>query len=66
MSSTTNRPPARRGPMGGGPFGGIGMSGQGRLGGLESVHAFTEQRTLYLHGTRLGVPILKNWKGTTA
>ena len=25
MSTATNRPPARRGPMGGGPFGGMGM-----------------------------------------
>lgn len=42
------------------PFGGIGLSGQGRLGGLESVRAFTEQRTLYVHGARYGVPILKS------
>jgi acyl-CoA reductase-like NAD-dependent aldehyde dehydrogenase len=42
------------------PFGGIGMSGQGRLGGLESVYAFTEQRTIYVHGARFGLPILKD------
>lgn len=41
------------------PFGGIGLSGQGRLGGHESVRAFTEQRTLYLHGARYGIPILR-------
>ena len=34
------------------PFGGLGASGFGRLGGLESVHTFTEQRTYYLHGWR--------------
>lgn len=32
------------------PFGGLGSSGFGRLGGLESVHTFTEERTFYLHG----------------
>ncbi|MFI1389125.1 aldehyde dehydrogenase family protein [Streptomyces griseoaurantiacus] len=32
------------------PFGGLGMSGFGRLGGLESVRAFTDQRTFYVHG----------------
>lgn len=31
-------------------FGGLGASGFGRLGGLESVRTFTEQRTFYLHG----------------
>lgn len=31
------------------PFGGLGASGMGRLGGAESVHFFTEQRTLYIH-----------------
>ena len=31
-------------------FGGLGASGFGRLGGMESVHAFTDQRTFYLHG----------------
>ena len=36
------------------PFGGLGLSGYGRLGGVESVRTFTEQRTLYLHGLRLG------------
>ncbi len=41
------------------PFGGVGLSGQGRLGGQESLRAFTEQRTFYLHGTRHGIPILK-------
>ncbi|MGI8589464.1 MAG: aldehyde dehydrogenase family protein [Nakamurella sp.] len=30
-------------------FGGLGASGYGRLGGMESVRAFTEQRTFYLH-----------------
>lgn len=30
-------------------FGGLGASGYGRLGGLESVRAFTDQRTFYLH-----------------
>jgi benzaldehyde dehydrogenase (NAD) len=34
------------------PFGGVGASGFGRLGGTESVHMFTEQKTLYLHGAR--------------
>ncbi len=32
------------------PFGGLGASGYGRLGGAESVHFFTEQRTFYRHG----------------
>lgn len=32
------------------PFGGLGASGMGRLGGMESVRFFTEQRTFYLHG----------------
>ena len=32
------------------PFGGLGSSGMGRLGGMESVRFFTEQRTLYVHG----------------
>jgi benzaldehyde dehydrogenase (NAD) len=31
-------------------FGGLGASGAGRLGGMESVRSFTEQRTFYLHG----------------
>jgi benzaldehyde dehydrogenase (NAD) len=31
------------------PFGGVGASGFGRLGGSESVHMFTEQKTVYLH-----------------
>ncbi|MFT4232614.1 MAG: aldehyde dehydrogenase family protein [Leucobacter sp.] len=31
------------------PFGGLGASGMGRLGGLESVRFYTEQRTFYLH-----------------
>ncbi|WP_431923670.1 aldehyde dehydrogenase family protein [Amycolatopsis tucumanensis] len=31
------------------PFGGLGASGFGRLGGLESVRTFTEQRTFYRH-----------------
>ena len=30
-------------------FGGLGASGYGRLGGMESVRAFTDQRTFYLH-----------------
>ncbi|MET0450982.1 MAG: aldehyde dehydrogenase family protein [Mycobacterium sp.] len=34
------------------PFGGVGASGFGRLGGAESVHMFTEQKTLYLHDSR--------------
>lgn len=33
------------------PFGGLGASGFGRLGGAESVRFFTEQRTLYVHGS---------------
>ncbi|TXN29462.1 aldehyde dehydrogenase family protein [Lacisediminihabitans profunda] len=41
------------------PFGGVGMSGFGRLGGIDSIRTFTEQRTLYLHGVSLAVPILK-------
>ncbi|MXP23393.1 aldehyde dehydrogenase family protein [Gordonia sp. HNM0687] len=41
------------------PFGGIGASGFGRLGGLESVRTFTEQRTIYLHGNQLAVPVVK-------
>ena len=41
------------------PFGGVGASGFGRLGGMESVRTFTEQRTLYLHGIRLGASIVK-------
>lgn len=32
------------------PFGGLGLSGFGRLGGVESVRTFTEERTFYLHG----------------
>jgi benzaldehyde dehydrogenase (NAD) len=35
------------------PFGGVGLSGAGRLGGIESFRTFTEQRTLYLHGVQL-------------
>ncbi|QNE21345.1 aldehyde dehydrogenase family protein [Kribbella qitaiheensis] len=31
------------------PFGGIGASGMGRLGGTESLHFYTEQRSLYVH-----------------
>jgi acyl-CoA reductase-like NAD-dependent aldehyde dehydrogenase len=31
------------------PFGGVGASGFGRLGGHESLHMFTEQKTLYMH-----------------
>ncbi|MGC0239409.1 aldehyde dehydrogenase family protein [Arthrobacter sp. SD76] len=31
------------------PFGGLGASGMGRLGGMESVRFFTEQRSLYVH-----------------
>jgi acyl-CoA reductase-like NAD-dependent aldehyde dehydrogenase len=42
------------------PFGGIGYSGFGRLGGMESVRSFTEQRTLYLHGNQLGVSMVKD------
>ena len=30
-------------------FGGLGDSGYGRLGGMESVRAFTDQRSFYLH-----------------
>jgi acyl-CoA reductase-like NAD-dependent aldehyde dehydrogenase len=41
------------------PFGGIGMSGFGRLGGIESVRTFTDQRTLYLHGQQLATPVFK-------
>ncbi|QRP47812.1 aldehyde dehydrogenase family protein [Amycolatopsis sp. FDAARGOS 1241] len=33
------------------PFGGLAASGYGRLGGIESVLTFTEQRTFYLHDT---------------
>lgn len=32
------------------PFGGLAGSGAGRLGGVESLRFFTEQRTFYLHG----------------
>ena len=35
-------------------FGGLGASGYGRLGGMESVRAFTDQRTFYLHGRTSG------------
>ncbi|WP_158437745.1 aldehyde dehydrogenase family protein [Naasia lichenicola] len=42
------------------PFGGIGLSGFGRLGGVESLRTFTEQRTVYLHGTTLGLPLLSD------
>jgi acyl-CoA reductase-like NAD-dependent aldehyde dehydrogenase len=31
------------------PFGGVASSGSGRLGGTESWHFFTEQKTLYVH-----------------
>ena len=41
------------------PFGGVGLSGFGRLGGLESVRTFTEQRTFSLHGLQLGAPLRK-------
>jgi acyl-CoA reductase-like NAD-dependent aldehyde dehydrogenase len=32
------------------PFGGVSGSGFGRLGGMDSVRFFTEQRTIYRHG----------------
>lgn len=42
------------------PFGGLAMSGFGRLGGLESIRSFTEQRTMYLHGTGLAQALLQD------
>ena len=40
------------------PFGGVAWSGFGRLGGIESVRTFTEQRTIYAHGLQLNLPAL--------
>ena len=37
-------------------FGGLGASGYGRLSGMESVRAFTDQRTFYLHRRITGSP----------